>query len=79
MASVALIACCLVNILGKQPLHQDLTAILLDMLMLSVDIENKTCPEIDLLVCLPEMLRYSFLMHALIHLYHVNNVLKSFV
>lgn len=61
MASVSLIACCLVSILGKQPLRQDVTAILLDMLRLSVgSIENKICPGIEFLLHdLPaEMLRY---------------------
>ena len=59
MASVSLIACCLVSILRNQPLHEDATAILLDRLTLSVDIENKSCPEIDLLVSLPKILRYT--------------------
>ena len=62
MASVALIACCLVHILGGNHPRQDATANLLNMLMLSVDVENKICPGIEfLLTGFPKVLRY-FLM-----------------
>ena len=58
MASVALIACCLFNILFGKQLHQDATALLLDMLMLKVDTNNKICLGIDFLLNdLPGVLR----------------------
>ena len=62
MASVALIVCCLVSILEKQTLRQDATAMLLEMLTLTVDVENKSCPEIEVLLNdLPDILRSAYM------------------
>ena len=58
MASVSVLICCL-SVLGKLQLcHEDI-AVLLDALMLTVDIESKSCTGIDfLLFDFPLELRY---------------------
>ncbi len=70
MASVALIACCLVHILGGNHPRQEATANLLDLLTLSVDIENKSCPGIEFLLSgFPKVLRYFSNVYTDSHIY----------
>ena len=61
MASICLVTCCLLKVLGNVPLRLETTSIaeILEALMLTVDVENRKCPGIDfLLQDLPAEMRY---------------------
>ena len=58
MASVSVLTCCLINILGNLQLRHEAVEDLLHALMFTIDVEFKRCPAIDfLLIDLPFELR----------------------